>query len=304
MDWVTAVQTAIDYIEEHLNEPIRYEAIAQQGCASVFHFQRMFHILCGYTLGEYIRSRRLSQAAAELAAGHGRVVDIAAKYGYESPDSFARAFQRFHGATPSQVRDNGVQPRQFAPLRIKMTVEGGCTLPCRVEEKQELLLTGYKRRFSGDRSDKQAQDHDFACETRVLQYLLEGISREHEITYQVLTHFDADGYDFYFASQLPPWALAAFDEDLGEMARHFEHLRIPAGTYLVCETARCEFPTAQMDALRRTMVTDVLPRSGYLLRDAPEIGVIHWFFEDGNDRVNTARYCELWLPIVKADQVG
>ena len=75
----------------------------------------------------------------ELAAGHGRVVDIAAKYGYESPDSFARAFQRFHGATPSQVRDNGVPPRQFAPLRIKMTVEGGCTLPCRL---QAALLRG------------------------------------------------------------------------------------------------------------------------------------------------------------------
>lgn len=304
MDWSTAIQAAIDYIEDHLTEPLNYETIARQGCASLFHFQRVFHIVCGCTVGEYIRSRRLSQAGAELAEGHGRVVDIAVKYGYESPDSFTRAFQRFHGVTPSQVRDAGAQRRYMAPLRLKMTVAGGGSRPCHVEEKEEMLLTGYKRRFSGNRDDKKAQDHDFACESRVLQYILEGISREHEITYQVLTNFDADGYDFYFASQLPPWALAAFDEDLGEMARYFEHLRIPAGTYLVCETARCEFPTAQMDALRRTMVTDVLPRSGYLLRDAPEIGVIHWFFEDGNDRVNTARYCELWLPIVKADQVG
>lgn len=302
MDWVSAVQHAVDYMEDHITEPLDYETIAKQGYASLFHFQRMFHILCGCTVGEYLRNRRLSLAAEELASGNDRVVDIAGKYGYESPDSFTRAFQKFHGATPSQVRGAGVPPRNFGPLRIKVQVEGGGTMGFRVEEKEEMLLTGYKKRFSGDRGDKRAQDHEFACENRVLQYILEGISREHEITYQILTNFGPDGYDFYFASKLPPWALAAFDEDLGEMANNFEHISVPAGTYLVCETARCEFPTTLVDALRRRAVTEWLPSSGYVLRDAPELGVIHWFFEDGSDRVNTSRYCELWLPIVKADQ--
>ena len=81
--------------------------------------------------------------------------------------------------------------------------------------------------------------------------------------------------------------------------RRFENVSIPAGTYIVFETERCEFPTAKMDELRMKAVSEWLPTSGYELRDAPEIGVIHWFWEEGNDKVNHSRYCELWLPITK-----
>lgn len=169
----------------------------------------------------------------------------------------------------------------------------------RIEEKPAMLLTGYKRRFTGSPNDKKDQDHYFACENRVLQYILEGLSREHEMTYQVLTNFTPEGYDFYFAYQLPKWALEDFDEDLGEMAKNYEHLQIPAGQYLVCETERCEYPTNLQDDLRQKAVSEWLPASGYELRSAPEIGVIHWLWEEGNDKVNNSRYCELWLPIVK-----
>ena len=74
---------------------------------------------------------------------------------------------------------------------------------------------------------------------------------------------------------------------------------MPAGTYLVCETERCQFPTAQMDALRQKAVSEWLPGSGYQLREAPEIGVIHWFWEEGNEAKNNSRYSEIWLPIEK-----
>ena len=86
MDWVTGIQRAIDYIEEHLTEEIDYEAVAEQSFSSSFHFQRVFSILCGFTLGEYIRNRRLSKAGTELAREDVKVIDIALKYGYESPD--------------------------------------------------------------------------------------------------------------------------------------------------------------------------------------------------------------------------
>lgn len=104
MEWVAGIQRAINYIEEHITEEMDYEAIARESFSSSFHFQRVFSILCGYTLGEYIRSRRLSLAGAELAGGEAKVIDIALKYGYDSPDSFAKAFQKFHGVTPSQAR--------------------------------------------------------------------------------------------------------------------------------------------------------------------------------------------------------
>ncbi len=107
MDWITGLQKAIDYIEDNLTERLDYDAIAGNAFVSGFHFQRMFSVMCGYTLGEYIRSRRLSLAGSELSSGDNKVIDVALKYGYDSPDSFAKAFARFHGVTPSAARAPG-----------------------------------------------------------------------------------------------------------------------------------------------------------------------------------------------------
>lgn len=96
MDWIKGMQKAIDYIEEHLTETIDYEVVAAQSFSSSYHFQRVFSILCGFTMGEYIRNRRLSLAGQELASSDAKVIDVAFKYGYESPDGFAKAFQKFH----------------------------------------------------------------------------------------------------------------------------------------------------------------------------------------------------------------
>lgn len=83
MDWVIGIQNAINYIEEHLTEEIDYEEVAAQSFSSSFHFQRVFSILCGFTLGEYIRNRRLSQAGADLTGQDVKVIDVALKYGFQ-----------------------------------------------------------------------------------------------------------------------------------------------------------------------------------------------------------------------------
>lgn len=299
MDWVTGIQNAINYIEDHITEELDYEAIARESFSSAFHFQRVFSILCGYPLGEYIRNRRLSLAGTELARGRERVIDVAYKYGYDTPESFAKAFQKFHGISPSQARSSGASLKSFSRLSIKISLEGGSFMNYRIEEKPAMQLTGCKRRFTGDPNDMQYQDHYFACENRALLFLLQGMSREHVDTYQVLTNFGPEGYDFYFAQPLPGWILEDFDDMLGEAAKHFEHLLIPAGQYLVCETERCLYPTNLQDELHRKAVSEWLPTSGYALREAPEIIVIHWFWEEGNEKLNNSRYCELWLPIEK-----
>ena len=299
MDWITGIQNAINYVEDHLAEEIDYDAVAKASLSSSHHFQRIFSILCGYTLGEYIRYRRLSLAGTELAEGRGKVIDIAAKYGYESPDSFCKAFQKFHGITPPQARSDGAVLKSFSRLYVKVSMEGGNVMNYRIEEKEAMVLTGYKRRFTGSPNDKQDQDHNFACETRLEQYILEGMCREHETIYQILTNFDTEGYDFYYGYKFPQWALEDLQEIPADIAERFENVPIPAGTYVVFETERCEFPTAKMDELRMKAISEWLPTSGYELRDTPEIGVIHWFWEEGNEERNNSRYCELWLPVVK-----
>ena len=112
MDWIQGVQRAVDYVEAHITEPIDYEEAAKQAYSSSFHFQRVFSILCGFTLGDYIRMRRLSLAGNELASSGIRVIDAALKYGYDTPESFSRAFTRFHGVTPSQAKHAGAADRK------------------------------------------------------------------------------------------------------------------------------------------------------------------------------------------------
>ena len=101
MDWICGIQNAINYIENHLTDEIDYEEVAKQSFSSGYHFQRIFGILCGYTLGEYIRLRRLSLAGAELANEKAKVIDVAMKYGYDSPDSFAKII-RHHSIRSAQ----------------------------------------------------------------------------------------------------------------------------------------------------------------------------------------------------------
>ena len=298
MDWITGMQKAIDYIEANLTEELDYEKVAAESFSSSYHFQRVFSILCGYTLGEYIRLRRLSLAGAELATGKEKVIDIALKYGYDSPDSFAKAFQKFHGITPSQARADGNKLKSFSRLSIKISLEGGSIMNYRIEEKDEIILTGYKRRFSGIPGERMEQEKEMYVKTRPLQYILQGLSGDVVKNFDIITNIDDEGYDFYIASQLNEYCRNNLNKDgvLGEeFAKYYENITIPPCTYAVFETEKCAYPTTVFLDLRRKIASEWLPNSGYQLKDAPELVVTHWF--EGERR--NQRYRELWIPIEK-----
>ena len=298
MDWITGMQKAIDYIEANLTEEIDYEKVAAESFSSSYHFQRVFSILCGYTLGEYIRLRRLTLAGAELANGKEKVIDIALKYGYDSPDSFGKAFQKFHGITPSQARADGCMLKSFSRLSIKISLEGGKTMNYRIEEKDEIILTGYKRRFSGIPGERMEQEKEMYVKTRPLQYILQGLSGDVVKNFDIITNIDDEGYDFYIASQLNEYCRNNLNKDgvLGEeFAKYYENITIPPCTYAVFETEKCAYPTTIFLDLRRKIASEWLPNSGYQLKDAPELVVTHWF--EGEKR--NQRYRELWIPIEK-----
>ena len=136
MDWLTGIQNAINYIEEHLTEEIDYEEVAKKAACSNFYFQRIFGILCGISLGDYIRNRRLTLAGDELSASDDKVIDVALKYGYESPESFTRAFSRFHGVTPSEAKKEGSKLRSFSRISVKITLSGGSVMNYKIVEKE------------------------------------------------------------------------------------------------------------------------------------------------------------------------
>lgn len=123
MNTVLHIQNSINYIEDHLLEELNFEDIASKAYMSSYHFQRIFLILCDITLGEYIRNRKLTLAGLELQSTNAKVIDMALKYGYDSPESFSRAFTRFHGVTPTTARSHNGDIKSFAKLSIQSIYE-------------------------------------------------------------------------------------------------------------------------------------------------------------------------------------
>lgn len=122
MDWIQGIQNAINYIEEHITEDIDYDTLAKIACSSRYHFQRVFGIMCGITVGEYIRRRRLTLAGNDLLTSDTKATDIAFKYGYDTLESFSRAFVRFHGVKPSQVKKVH-SLNSFSRLSVKVDLD-------------------------------------------------------------------------------------------------------------------------------------------------------------------------------------
>lgn len=142
MDLVMGIQKAINYIEDNLLDDLDYNKIAKEANVSSYHFQRIFHILSSFTLGEYIRNRRLSLAASELQSSDCKIIDIAIKYGYATPESFSRAFERFHGVLPSAAKEKGINLKSFSRLSMKLILEGGSVMDYKIEQLDSFKLLG------------------------------------------------------------------------------------------------------------------------------------------------------------------
>ena len=155
MEWIESISRAIEYIEAHLTEPMTVEKIADQALISPFYFQKGFSMICGLTVGEYIRRRRLSLAGSELASSECKIIDIALKYGYDSPDSFAKAFTRYHGITPSAARKGNAMLKTFAPLKIKISFAGGYTMDYKIIQKDSFTVIGITGIFNYDNADQE-----------------------------------------------------------------------------------------------------------------------------------------------------
>lgn len=301
MDRINAIQRAVDYIEDHITEKIDYEKVAAQGFSSVYHFQRVFSIVCGFTLGEYIRNRKLTLAGKDLASGREKVLDTALKYGYESPDSFAKAFRKFHSILPSDAKKYGSRLKSFSRLDLKISAEGGTIMDYRMEKKPEIILTGYCAHFSGaPYGDKRKeQEEKLFLSTRGKQWFLRGVSNNSD-PHCVITNITDEGYDFYYCHQLPQWERenlfnhsvtgVDFIEDM-----NFENLRIPESTYVVFETADIKDPICSyMELLGRRIeiLTQWLPEAELELGKGPEMCIYHWM-------PKTERNVQIWMPVEK-----
>ncbi len=149
MDWIERMNGTLDEIEKRLTGTVDTAELARLACLSPFYFQRVFACMTDTTVGEYVRRRRMSLAAAELQAG-GRVLDVALKYGYESPTAFSRAFRQVHGIAPSEARRNGARLKNYPPIRFQITIKGAVEMNYRIVPMEAFTVLGKERVFQMD----------------------------------------------------------------------------------------------------------------------------------------------------------
>ncbi len=287
MDWITGISKAIDYIEEHITEPTDYARAAKEACSSPFNFQRVFALLCGYTLGDYVRMRRLTLAGEELLSTDAKVIDVALKYGYDSPESFSRAFTRFHGVSPSAVR-KGATIRSFSRICVKLILTGGSIMEYRIEKKQAAKIICRRREFTkpgDDYTNREIPEFWNECgRDGSIQKLCGYIKDSAQFKGLLGVCFSTEMTDSGF-----PYGIGA-EYDGESDPQDFEIVEIPAYTYAVF-TVRGKMPDAFRETYRK-ICTEFFPQSGYEYGNGVEIEAY-----PSADVQNPDYTCEIWIAV-------
>ena len=287
MDWITGISKAIDYIEEHITEPTDYARAAKEACSSPFNFQRVFALLCGYTLGDYVRMRRLTLAGEELLSTDAKVIDVALKYGYDSPESFSRAFTRFHGVSPSAVR-KGAAIHSFSRICVKLILTGGSIMEYRIEKKQAAKVICRRREFTkpgDDYTNREIPEFWNECgRDGSIQKLCGYIKDSAQFKGLLGVCFSTEMTDSGF-----PYGIGA-EYDGESDPQDFEIVEIPAYTYAVF-TVRGRMPDAFRETYRK-ICTEFFPQSGYEYGNGVEIEVY-----PSADVQNPDYTCEIWIAV-------
>lgn len=287
MDWITGISKAIDYIEEHITEPTDYARAAKEACSSPFNFQRVFALLCGYTLGDYVRMRRLTLAGEALLSTDAKVIDVALKYGYDSPESFSRAFTRFHGVSPSAVR-KGAAIRSFSRICVKLILTGGSIMEYRIEKKQAAKIICRRREFTkpgDDYTNREIPEFWNECgRDGSIQKLCGYIKDSAQFKGLLGVCFSTEMTDSGF-----PYGIGA-EYDGESDPQDFEIVEIPAYTYAVF-TVRGRMPDAFRETYRK-ICTEFFPQSGYEYGNGVEIEVY-----PSADVQNPDYTCEIWIAV-------
>ncbi|MDD5993486.1 MAG: AraC family transcriptional regulator [Clostridiales bacterium] len=284
MEWMSIIGNSIQYMEDHITENITVEDIAKGVGISSFYFQKGFAMICGYSVSEYIRNRRMALAGNDLLVTDEKIIDIALKYGYDSPDSFTKAFTRFHGVTPTSVRKDEVLLKSFAPLKIKISLEGGYLMDYKIVKKEAFTVVANAKTFPYEGAKEIIpqfwQEHFQGGKGAVVcgEY---GINIDLEMGQENFEYLIADPYD-----------------PQKEVLEGFVTRTIPAFDWAVFP-CKGPMPTALQD-VNTKIYTEWLPAlkeyefaAGYCVEyyDDPTK------YEKGTQDENY--YCEIWIPVKK-----
>lgn len=283
MNWIENLNQAVNYMEEHLLEEMDYAKLGEIAGCSAYHYQRMFAYMAGVSLSEYVRRRRMSLAAVDLQNGE-KILDVALKYGYQSPTAFNRAFQSVHGVAPSALKRTGVSVKSYSPLKFVMTVKGVEEMNYRIEKKESFRIVGVSMPLHKEIEKnfmevpqmwgKVAADGTLSRIAALMNTDMKGVLG-------VSACNDAEQWRYYIAVASTAEAEAPLEE-----------YEIPAAAWAVFSG---EGTGTSMQELERRIVTEWLPDSGYEYGNAPDIEVYL------NPDPANAVY-EVWIPVVKKER--
>ncbi|AVP46270.1 AraC family transcriptional regulator [Bacillus cereus] len=289
MDSLKNMNAAMQYIENNLTHEIDFKEVAKIAYCSEYHFKRMFSFLAGISLSEYIRCRRLTLAAFELKNSNVKVIDIAIKYGYNSPDSFARAFQNLHGITPSEARNSSRSLKAYSPMTFQLSIQGGNEMNYRIEEKEPFRIIGITKRvpivFNGVNEEIASMWKSLNPES--IQTLKSLSNIEPTGIISASTNFSEGRMEE--KGELDHYIGVATTKDCPEQ---FKQLEVAASTWAIFEAVG-PFPDALQNVWGR-IYSEWFPSSNYELAEGPEI-----LWNEQKDISSPNFKSEIWIPVLK-----
>ncbi|MCC5911361.1 MAG: AraC family transcriptional regulator [Clostridiaceae bacterium] len=289
MDSIKQMNEALSYIEENLTDGVDFKEVAKIACCSEYHFQRMFSFLTGVTLSEYIRRRRLTVAALELNNSDIKIIDIAIEYGYSSPDSFSRAFQKLHSITPSEAKKNSKLLKAYPPMTFQLSIKGGNEMNYRIEEIEGFNIVGIMKRvpivFEGVNPE--------------IAEMWEGLDGEKISKLKNLSNVEPTG----LLSASTNFSEGRMEEK-GELDHYIgvatnkecpsdlAELKVAASTWAVFQAVG-PFPHTLQNVWGR-IYSEWFPSSNYEIAEGPEI-----LWNEEKELTDPNFKSELWIPIIK-----
>lgn len=287
------LNNVIDYIEEHLmDDDLSLEAVSNYTGVSDYHFKKIFFYLSGFTLNEYIKNRKLSEASMDLLQGE-KVTDVALKYGYQSMDGFTRAFKKWSGLLPSDVIKKGIS-KSFPKLSFIITVKGGISMEFRIEDKPSFNLVGVSKRvpmqFEGVNNEIVKLAQSITAEQREEMHSLKNIA-PFEI---VNASYEADANFLKEEGDLTHLIGVLTTED--QVSDLLEKVPVKACTWAIFPN-QGPFPSTLQETMAK-IYSEWLPSSNYEVINVPSFS-----FSKMDQNKKDYAYSEVWIPVAKTKKL-
>lgn len=285
MDWLDKMNHAMAYIEANLADDISYDKVAQLACCSTYHFQRMFSFITEVPLSEYVRRRRLTLAAFELQTSGSKIIDVALKYGYDSPEAFSRAFKQLHGVLPSLARDSGMTLKAYPKMTFLLFVKGVNEMNYRIEKRDAFEVFGVYGTVSATMETAFVDVPQF-----IMGESAQGtwnkfndlLGRPHDSWFHAALFDHTESCFKYMICQYAPQGLDIPDA--------YTRLKVKAQAWAIFSV-----PHGEMQDVWRRIYTEWFPTSEYEQTENPSFEM---YYGRGSGETDYG-VCEIWIPVQK-----